>query len=99
MPNITFSKIIRPRLSAPIIMSLIIIVWTVIVSPYTAYGDDWAMIPVLIMAVLILIWHIYLLFRPANTSRLLLSLYAVIHVYVLITIVGFSLVIISKDSL
>ena len=81
----------------PIGLTLLMILWTILVSPYTKYGDNWALYPVIIIFLVNLVWHIYLIM--SQQTRAMYVLYAIGHISVLVIIVFFCLMKISKDSL
>jgi len=75
-------KIFKPRIIAPPFFSAMVLVWAIVISPYTQYGDNWAIYPVLVVAFLILGWHIFLIVSPKETSRRRLILYGIIHIVI-----------------
>jgi len=84
----------------PFFITLLLIGWTVIVSPYSQYGDNWAILPALIMAPIVFFWHMLLIFNnKGKEKKILLSFYAVIHILIFLMIWIYCLMKISKDSL
>ena len=82
---------------APIIFNLLLIFWTIIVSPHSTYGDNWAIYPVLIIFLLIIIWHISLV--VIETSKLIFMAYGLIHLFLSFFLWIYCLMKISKDVL
>lgn len=72
-------KLTTPKLAAPIAVSMLVVVWTYAASPFSEYGDNWAVYPVLLAAVIVFLWHIGLLIYPDRSSRFNMAVYAVIH--------------------
>ncbi len=87
------------RLTAPIGASLFVVTWSVAVSPYTAYGDNWALIPVFLSAAFVLGWHSYLVLYPGSRRRATLTMYGIAHIALFVYLFMLSLMWISKDSL
>ena len=83
----------------PVFFTISILVWTVGVSPYTNYGDNWALYPVLAAAIAVILWHIYLIVRPGGVSRSTYAYYGAGHTLILFGAVMWSLMKISKDAL
>ena len=82
-----------------VLLSLLVLLWTIVISPYTSYGDNWAVYPVIVVAFIILIWHIFLVVVPKEISKPKLILYGVIHLALFTYILILSLMLITKDSL
>jgi len=82
----------------PMLFNGLLVGWTLLVSPYTAYGDNWAINPVLILALLILVWHISLIVIERGL-RIIMSLYMATHLLISYYIWFWALWKISKDSL
>jgi len=80
----------------PVGTTLAGVVWTVAVSPHTAYGANWATDPILVLFVSSLAAHILLIvkFRP----KWYLAAYAVVHSSLQFCAFLFCLMLISKDS-
>ena len=64
-------------LLVPVAITLLVGTWTTVVSPYTEYGDSWAVIPVLGALVVVLLWHVWLAVR--GPGRGVLIAYGVAH--------------------
>jgi len=87
-------------IAIPVFITLLLISWTSIVSPYSKYGDNWAIAPALIMAPIVFIWHLFLIFyNKGKEKKILFSLYGVIHLSIFSWIWIYCLMKISKDSL
>ena len=83
----------------PLAVTLITIIFAVAVSPHTSYGDAWAVYPVVIAYLSILVWHVLLIIKPICFSRLLSVIYALSHLGAGFGVYIFALMKISKDSL
>jgi YD repeat-containing protein len=81
----------------PALLTLLLIVWTFLVSPYSQYGDKWAIYPPMALLLLAVLWHIYqvIFFEP----RWKYVIYATIHLPVMAIILIYCMMIISKDSI
>lgn len=42
----------------PVFLTLLIVLWTIAVTSFTKYGDNWALYPILVIDLIILIWHV-----------------------------------------
>jgi hypothetical protein len=89
----------------PIVFTILLVIWTAIVSPFSKYGDNWAIMPAVALAPVIIAWHLSLLgIRLGNWTRRrdILSfygIYGVVHLSVFAGIWLWCLMRISKDSL
>ena len=85
------------RLAAPVILSALVIVWTLAVQAFTRYGDNWALWPVILALPVAAGVHIYLVatLRP----KWPLVGYAAVHLLALLLIVTICVMRVSKDSL
>ena len=83
--------------SAPIVYTVLMIGWTVAVSPHTAYGDNWALLPIFGLFLISALWHIGLV--VVRRPRWLFFLYGLVHLSLLFPIAIVCLMKISKDSL
>jgi hypothetical protein len=84
----------------PVFITLLLIGWTIIVSPYSQYGDNWAILPALIMVPIVFFWHMFLIFyNRGKEKKILFSFYAVIHFLMFLVIWFYCLMKISKDCL
>jgi hypothetical protein len=88
----------------PITLTLLLVVWTFIVSPFSKYGDDWAIVPALTVAPVIIAWHLSLLgVRLGDWTRRrdilrFYGIYGLVHLSVFAVIWLWCLMRISKDS-
>ena len=73
------------------------VVWTVIISPYTKYGDTWAVLPIIIMFSSAIVLHFILLIEKSWAVNYIA--YAVMHIPASFMIGIYCLSRISKDSL
>lgn len=90
------SKTVLIRI-VPIFLNIMLILWTVIVSPHSKYGDNWAVYPIVIVGLVILIWHIGLIFL--EKSKLIFAVYGLIHLSFSFIFWIYCLMKISKDAL
>jgi uncharacterized membrane protein YcjF (UPF0283 family) len=81
----------------PLILTVALFLWTWIVSPYSKYGDNWAVLPAVLFFVAIIVWHVGLIIT--QQERLVLLAYGVAHVAILFEPWIYCLMRISKDSL
>ena len=81
----------------PVGLTVFLILWTIIVSPYSKYGDNWAIYPALPILPIVVIWHLVLFF--IEKEKKVVILYGFIHISILIVIWLYCLMKISKDSL
>jgi hypothetical protein len=81
----------------PIVFTGLIFLWTWIVSPYSKYGDNWAVLPAVILFAAIVLWHLGLIITQDH--KILLLAYAFGHVALLFEPWIYCLMRISKDSL
>ena len=81
----------------PIFLDALLIAWTLIVSPFSQYGDVWAVYPPLILAAVVVLSHVGLVIycKP----RRLFLLYALAHLSLFFVLLIFCLFMLSKDSL
>jgi hypothetical protein len=97
--DIKQNSLLKPSLITPVGLSLSVLIWTFVISPYTKYGDNWAVYPVLVAALVILGWHIFLIVKPSPLSRTTTISYGLLHMAIFSYIFMLSLMLISKDSL
>jgi hypothetical protein len=81
----------------PPVLSGLLIVWTLYISPHTKYGDTWALVPVPFVFVSIVLIHLRLLIKGQWRSGL--WAYALLNIAFLFMVSLWSLTLISKDSL
>jgi len=89
-----FAKLLK---YGPVALTCLLVAWTVSVSPYSKYGDNWAVYPALAVLPVAFVWHGYLII--AERFRLGIVLYGVGHILVLVVIWIYCLMKISKDAL
>ena len=95
--NITSSKF---STVLPVFVTFLMIVWTIIISPHTEYGDDWAIVPVLIIAPVVIVLHLFLIImNKGKEKKIFFSFYGLIHILIFSLIWIGCLMKISKDSL
>lgn len=81
----------------PIYGSVLLLLWTVITSPWSNYGDLWAIIPAILIFPMVFCLHIFLLVK--NDWQIKFVFYGIAHLAILFVISVACLMIISKDSL
>ncbi len=86
-------------LLSPIACSLLVFLWAFVISPYTQYGNNWAIYPVLLAAFVIIGLHVFLVVLPRNIARWKLVIYGICHLTLFSQILLFALMLISKDGL
>jgi hypothetical protein len=84
-------------LLVPLAITVVVALWTILVSPHSKYGDSWAVIPVLVAFAIVLLWHVGL--RVKGPGRGVLMAYGVAHLAFWVPFGLFCLMKISKDSL
>jgi hypothetical protein len=82
---------------APVVLTLAIVLWTIVVRLFTKYGDNWALYPVLVLDLIIVVWHIWLI--VAEPRKLSFLAYGIVHLIALIGISIVCLMLIAKDSI
>ncbi len=85
------------RKLGPIGLTVLLIIWTIVVSPYSRYGDNWAVYPAVLVLPVALIWHVALVFL--EKPRYVFVLYGFVHLAILFAIWMYCLMKISKDVL
>ena len=83
--------------SVPVILTCLLIAWTLAVYRYSQYDDAWAIDPALLVFPVALLWHIALI--VVEKPRYLFVWYAIIHLPILLIIWFGCLMAISKDSI
>lgn len=81
----------------PIALTVFLIFWTILVSPYSKYGDYWAILPALAVLPLVMLLHVVFVFM--YEPKMPMMIYGVAHIAILVIIWMWSLILISKDSL
>ena len=86
------------RVLAPILVTILLVIWTAAVSPYSKYGDAWAIYPAFLALPTVLIWHGVLVFMLRGHRKTAIAV-AASHCAALVPIWFTCLVLISKDSI
>ena len=81
----------------PVALTVALVLWTILVSPYSKYGDNWAIYPALLVFPLVVLWHIGLLIL--SRPKMFLFIYGLLHVLILFYVWLLCMMKISKDSL
>jgi hypothetical protein len=81
----------------PVLLTALLICWTLLVSPHTKYGDTWALVPILLVFISVIAVHVVLLFKGGWTVGLII--YGLLHIALVLALSFWSLTLISKDSL
>jgi hypothetical protein len=81
----------------PILLTLLLIIWTILVSPYSQYGDNWAIYPPMALLPLAVVWHVYQIvsFKPKWPY----VVFFLVHIPAMFVILLYCMFQISKDSL
>lgn len=86
-----------PRLYWPIIPTVLLICWTLLISPHTKYGDNWALVPVLLAFISVIAIHVWIMITRGRSVGIVL--YSVLDVFVTSGVCLWALTLITKDSL
>ena len=86
------------KFSSPVIVLALLVVWTALVTPWSAYGDEWAIWPAVLALPVACVWHVSLFVRHPQNRRLA-GFTALCHLTVLFPVWLTCLALISKDSL
>ena len=81
----------------PLLCTLFLVVWTMVVSPYSRYGDNWAVYPALAVLPIVIIWHIVLVVLEKSKGAFIA--YGLVHTAILFAVLMYCLMKITKDSL
>ncbi len=81
----------------PVFLTLVILLWTIAVRSFTRFGDNWALYPILVIDLVILIWHVGLI--VTEPRKLPFIAYGAVHLIAVVGITIVCLMLISKDSL
>lgn len=95
-PQSDHSSLVVVKL-APLMLTAIVIIWTMIISRFTTYGDEWAAYPILVVFVITLILHVW--FVVALQPKVPLVLYGVLHLLIQAAIFLYCIIIITKNAL
>jgi len=91
----------------PIFVTFFLVIWTISVSPYSEYGDMWAIYPAVLVLPFVFWWHIFLCFKRQEINSLFSRVewssmymgYGIIHLLILFPVWLYCMTLISKDSL
>ena len=97
--EIDINNLLKPKLFTPVLLSILVLIWSLSISPYTQYGDNWAIYPVIIFGIIIIGWHIFLILNKSILKRTYAIAYGLIHIAIFAYLFMYSLMVISKDSL
>lgn len=99
LPVITYLKGFRQLWYwiIPLLLTAALALWTVIVSPYSEYGDYWAIVPAFVVFPATIIYHFYALLKVKYPYFYLI--FSALHLYVQFYVWLIALFRISKDSL
>lgn len=95
MPRV--QAIFRNNINWPLLATLTMLIWTLLVSKYTEYGDYWASYPVVALFVIIFLLHLLLLFN--ERWKVVYIIYALLHIPFSFGLSILCLMWITKDSL
>jgi hypothetical protein len=82
---------------SPLGVTALLVVWTILVSPHSKYGDSWAIDPALIALPLVIGLHVLVAYQARWRSSFIA--YGLLHCAVFFVIWIYCLMMISKDSL
>ena len=87
----------RLKLSLPLVVTVLLVAWTAVVTPFTRPGDDWAVYPAFFLLPVVIGLHVYLVtvLRP----KWPLVGYAVVHSLAFFAVWTVCLMLISKEGL
>jgi hypothetical protein len=80
----------------PISASVLGMVWTAAVAPFTSYGNTWAQYPVFALFAVSVVVHVWLIAKRPSFHQVL---YGVVHLPMQVVVFFACLMLISKDSL
>jgi hypothetical protein len=81
----------------PALLTLLLVIWTVAVSPFSQYGDKWAIYPPMALLPLAIVWHVYQIVSFPQKWKYIL--FAAVHLPLMLLILIYCMFRISKDSL
>ena len=67
-----------PMLYWPLILSGFLICWTLLVAPHTKYGDNWALVPIMLVFISVIAAHVWLLLEGGWSVGLIA--YGLLHI-------------------
>jgi hypothetical protein len=97
MNNMATEYLSNPLRILPLVLTILLVCWTALVSPFSKYGDNWAIYPALIVLPLTVLVHGWLII--ANKPAMPFVAYAATHIPFQFVIWIYCLMKISKDSL
>ena len=83
--------------ATPLLLTVLLLIWTLTTTPFTSFGNRWAVYPALAILPLTLVSHIALI--VARRPRLPFLLYALVHMPIQVYVWQLCLILISKDWL
>lgn len=83
--------------AAPLLLTALLLVWTLTTAPFTTFGNRWAVYPAIAILPLTFLLHIVLI--VAKRPRLPYILYAIVHMAIQAYLWQVCLILISKDWL
>ena len=87
--------VLRNYITWPLLCTLVMLLWTAAVSPYTKYGDDWAATPVEVIFIVAVVLHLFIIVK--ERWRPLYLFYAAVHVPFSFIVGTFCLMLITKS--
>lgn len=96
MTNVT-TKPLALLAYAPIGVTAVLVIWTLLISPHSKYGDSWAIDPALIALPVVVGLHVLLAYKSRWRSGFIA--YGLLHGTIFAVIWIYCLMMISKDSL
>jgi hypothetical protein len=87
----------QPDNIGPLFLTLFLVIWTACVYRFSHPGDNWALLPALLIFPSAVIWHCVLIAHKNPKSGFVV--YAIIHLVVLVLIWVKCLMLISKNSI
>lgn len=83
--------------SAPVLLTILLVLWTLATAPFTSFGNRWAVYPALIVLSFTIFVHIALIVTRRPRSAFIL--YAVVHLCIQVYVWQLCLILLSKDWL
>ena len=91
--------ILRIKLFVPVGLLILVPAWTIIISPFISYRDNWAIYPILVTALIIVSWHIYLIVSPGTIPRWKLMIYGLVNLSLFSQAALWAMMKVSKESI